>query len=349
MWGKRIGSLIVAVLFLFLPVQGHAEDAAWVSYAQMQDGDRYYYSQSSIRANESGVLVASLRKFANPDSAISRRVALLLFQPGNSRYKVLFQKAYDAENKVVDERSFPQAEWEAVIPNSVYARLMDIAAGYQAKASRAAAASVSGSGFFVANGVAVTNYHVIKDAKKIEVLCSNGKKAAAVVVGIDMASDLALLKVGAVMEELPQLPLGNAKEIKEGMRIYAVGFPLSNVIGNTPKITDGIISSLNGFNGDIRQCQISAAIQPGNSGGPLLNERGEVVGVVTATLGKNFADKAGILPQNVNFAVKENNIRNLADNLGISLPNKDAHRKNLSGEEIMETAKKSLVYIKVER
>jgi len=84
-----------------------------------------------------------------------------------------------------------------------------------------------------------------------------------------------------------------------------MGYPVADVMGQEPKFTEGSVSALSGIGGEAALLQISVPIQPGNSGGPLVNERGEVVGVVTSTAAvRTFFAVTGTLPQNVNWAVK---------------------------------------------
>ena len=94
-------------------------------------------------------------------------------------------------------------------------------------------------------------------------------------------------------------------KIKLGQTVLAIGFPTPSIQGVTPKVTMGVISSESGYRGDVRHYQIDAAVQPGNSGGPLVNAEGEVVGIITATAAiELFLRTTGTLPQNVNWAVK---------------------------------------------
>ncbi|HOX41274.1 MAG TPA: trypsin-like peptidase domain-containing protein [bacterium] len=159
-----------------------------------------------------------------------------------------------------------------------------------------------GTGFFVSeNGFLVTNYHVIEGASKI-LIDHLGKKYYAKISKVDKYNDIALLQVSG---KFPFLKCQNSEEVSLGENIYAIGFPNPDIQGVSPKVSNGIISSLAGLEDDPRHFQISAAIQPGNSGGPLISTHGNVVGVVTSTLSPIFmARKTGSLPQNVNFAVK---------------------------------------------
>ena len=125
---------------------------------------------------------------------------------------------------------------------------------------------------------------------------------SAKVVRVDAANDLALLKADGKF--LP-LPLATSRGVKLGGTVATVGFPNIGLQGFAPKLAKGEIASLSGAGDDARYFQISVPVQPGNSGGALVDERGNVVGVVSAKLNASAALAAsGALPENVNYAVK---------------------------------------------
>jgi S1-C subfamily serine protease len=100
------------------------------------------------------------------------------------------------------------------------------------------------------------------------------------------------------------LPIASATA-RLGEDVYAIGYPLTDILGEAIRVTNGSISALQGIEADPRYYQVSIPIQPGNSGGPVLNDHGEVVGVITAQLNAiGVARQTGSLPQNVNFAAK---------------------------------------------
>ena len=154
--------------------------------------------------------------------------------------------------------------------------------------------SGTASGFFVsANGLAVTNQHVVGRCRRVDVVAGEVTRRAKVIAD-DRDTDLALIQV----EAGPYVPLPLAESNAElGEAISVLGFPLSEILSGDLRVTTGIVSSLSGIQGDRRMVQISAAIQPGNSGGPVLNPHGGVVGVVAARLAERFQ------AQNVSFAV----------------------------------------------
>ena len=167
----------------------------------------------------------------------------------------------------------------------------------------------SGTGFFItSDGYFLTNYHVIENAKKIMIYDNSGYSHNAEIVKTNKHSDLALLKLTG---EFVPLILQNSKKVSTGEEVLTIGFPLIDIQGIEPKMTEGIISSKYGLRDDKRMFQISVPIQPGNSGGPLLNHKGNVVGIVNARLSKKETMKiADVIPENVNLAIKTEEILN---------------------------------------
>src|SRR6476661_7065190 len=150
-----------------------------------------------------------------------------------------------------------------------------------------------GSGFVIdRDGHVLTNYHVIADARQVEVTMHNRKKYRATIVGTDRSHDLAIVQIKA--PDLNPMVLGDSKNLQVGQKVYAIGNPF----GLAGTLTSGIVSSIrsvqepNGINID-EAIQTDAAINPGNSGGPLLNSHGEVVGINTM-IASSVGQNAGI-------------------------------------------------------
>jgi TPR repeat protein len=167
----------------------------------------------------------------------------------------------------------------------------------------------SGTGFFIAGSYLLTSYHVVKDARTIKVVWGKVREANdARLVKADPANDLALLNLDnpfADIRPLPDLPIVSSRDVRLGDSVFTLGFPNIDVQGVEPKLTRGEINSLSGVQDDLRFFQISAPVQPGNSGGPLVDLRGNVIGIVEARLDDLVAlETSGALPQNVNYALK---------------------------------------------
>ena len=176
------------------------------------------------------------------------------------------------------------------------------------KRSTVSVSSSSGTGFFCAPGIVATNAHVVDGARSLQMYLPVQKKTLNLEVQVvDAGNDLALLRVvGEEIGNLPSpLPLADGADVKLGAEALVVGFPLGDVLGVDHKVTSGLVSALDGLNGDPRKLQLTAPIQPGSSGSPVFERSGRVIGIVTSTLDAMSSIRAsGSLPQNVNFAVK---------------------------------------------
>ncbi|MCJ7651377.1 MAG: serine protease [Candidatus Lokiarchaeota archaeon] len=181
----------------------------------------------------------------------------------------------------------------------------------------------SGTGFIISeSGLIVTNWHVVENRNLIEVFFPQiNKTFNATTVIKDSKNDIAILKLSdftfsKIFNNPIPYPISSSSNVKQGNKVFTLGFPLGNLLGQTSKLSDGIINSLYGIQDDPRLMQISNPIQPGNSGGPLFNSSGEIIGIVVATLNaKYFYENADIIPQNVNFAVKSDYLLNLSSML----------------------------------
>ena len=173
----------------------------------------------------------------------------------------------------------------------------------------------SGTAWPIASGYAVTNNHVVADNTYVTLINTNGDEIRARVVVRDKENDVALLSVTGDKKLPPALPLSR-KHARLGASVFTIGYPRVDVMGKTPKLTDGIISSVNGMRGDTSNYQISVPVQPGNSGGPLLNMKGEVVGIVTSMLGtKNGNSGMTTYLPNISYALKVGVLKSLMDKL----------------------------------
>lgn len=168
----------------------------------------------------------------------------------------------------------------------------------------------SGTGFAISsNGYIVTNHHVIENAKSVEVKGVNGnfsKKLSAEVVVSDEKNDLAIIKINDPgFTTLGTIPYTFRQGIADvGESVFVLGYPMTSSMGEEIKLTNGIISSKTGFKGDISAYQVSVPVQPGNSGGPLFDKNGNILGVVNAKHS---------LAENASYAIKVNYLKNLIE------------------------------------
>ncbi len=213
------------------------------------------------------------------------------------------------------------------------------------KISAATEVKSSGTGFFItADGYFLTAHHVVEDAVKVQVLTSSGQHTARI-VSVDTANDVALLKVDVT--GVDALEMKASRSVKTGQDVFTLGFPNIEFQGTEAKYTQGSISSLSGFWNDPRLFQISVAIQPGNSGGPLLDSDGRVVGIVTSKLDEiAVAQQTGSLTQNVNYSLKSSFAMSFLEAIP-ELEGKliQAKTSGLSRTEIVEKCGKAVVMV----
>lgn len=200
----------------------------------------------------------------------------------------------------------------------------------------------SGTGFAITtNGILVTNYHVIDGASTINVRGINSdfnKTYKAKVLVSDKNNDLALIQIDdygfTSLSTIPYIIKSGLAGV--GENVYVLGYPLRATMGDEIKLTNGIVSSRTGFQGDITSYQISAPVQPGNSGGPLFDSQGNLIGIINAKHGG---------AENASYAVKASYLTNLVDLL--PSPPKLQTVNSLTGKTLTQQVElvKKFVYI----
>ena len=184
-------------------------------------------------------------------------------------------------------------------------------------ASVAGAYAASGSGAIIsADGDILTNAHVVNGCAQITVRYVSGTSANALLVARDERNDLAVIRSKATSS--PVAVFREGISIRAGDAVVALGHPLSGLLSTAASVSVGNVSALAGLRDDSRYLQISAPVQPGNSGGPLLDASGHLVGIVTSKLNAALVGRVtGDIPQNVNFALKAEIARTFLDSNGI--------------------------------
>lgn len=201
------------------------------------------------------------------------------------------------------------------------------------------AIAITGSGFFITpKGLIATNAHVVNGAKKIEIKVptdSDGITYSAKLILIDTKNDVAIIQIDdASFKQLMPLPYGISENADIGEKSFTIGYPLNDIMGTNYKVADGIISSKTGIADDIRYYQITIPIQPGNSGGPLFNSQGNIIGITSAKLNSKAV---GVQVENVNYAIKAAylvNLINMVPNTYVPTPT-----NQLVGRELREQIK----------
>jgi S1-C subfamily serine protease len=205
----------------------------------------------------------------------------------------------------------------------------------------------SGTGFIVSlEGHILTNNHVVESCGNVEIERAGQPRVRGTTLARDKANDLAVLKTGLKPENVTSLRTG----LRVGENIAVYGFPLSDRLTTTGNFTVGYVSALAGLGDDSSKIQISAPIQPGNSGGPVLDHYGNVVGVIVSTATSAIiAGGKGVAPQNINFAIKANIAKNFLDTNGIRADSPPQTSKTYEFADLAERAKLTTVKILCEQ
>jgi TPR repeat protein len=201
----------------------------------------------------------------------------------------------------------------------------------------------TGTGFVInTDAHIVTNHHVISDCKRIEIINSTINSRATVLF-LDEINDLAVIKSNTPVSSYAFLRGGRG--VRVGENIITVGYPLGTILGESVKVTTGNISAVTGFDNDTTIMQITAPIQLGNSGGPVLDMSGNVVGIVSSKINELGVKKAtGLLLQNINFAIKSQTLQIFLDAHQIDYKMKNADTK-LETADIAEAAQEYTVRV----
>ena len=173
--------------------------------------------------------------------------------------------------------------------------------------------SWSGTGFALNQGYIVTNYHVVESAKTILAKGIKGEFSTeykAKVIATDQTNDIAIIQITDTrFTDFGPIPYKIKRQMSEvGESVWAIGYPMTDIMGDEIKFTDGKISSRTGIQGDLSVYQISVPIQPGNSGGPLFDNNGNIVGITSSGLNRETFNS-----ENVNYAIKTGYLYNLIE------------------------------------
>jgi len=194
----------------------------------------------------------------------------------------------------------------------------------------------SGSGFAVSSdGYVITNNHVIDGCQDV-VVHTKQKDVPMRVITYDTQNDLALLKGNFTPSAVFPLSTRRPELLQD---IYVAGYPFGINISTSVKVTKGIISSLTGIGNNFSNIQIDAALQSGNSGGPILDDMGNLVGVAVAKLdAKYMMANFGSIPENTNFGIKASVVKSVLDSSSVDTPsaNKSAISKSQLGKMITD-------------
>lgn len=164
----------------------------------------------------------------------------------------------------------------------------------------------NGTGFLITSNLFVTNNHVVASWQEVGIKLGNDIHAAKILI-TDKSNDISILQISDISESNTFiLPFGIETNPRIGENVFVLGYPLTTLMGNDIKISNGIINSLSGIQGNATEIQISVPVQPGNSGSPVFNESGNIIGIITSGLNR-------ALTENVSYAVKSTYLKILID------------------------------------
>ncbi|MDC0604601.1 trypsin-like peptidase domain-containing protein [Amylibacter sp.] len=199
----------------------------------------------------------------------------------------------------------------------------------------------SGSGFAVSpDGYVITNNHVIEGCQEV-ILHTKEKDIKTRVIAFDTQNDLALLK-GDFQPKTVFALSNNRPELLQD--IYVAGYPFGNAISSSIKVTKGIVSSLTGIGNNFSNIQIDAALQSGNSGGPIIDDNGNVIAVAVSKLdAKYMLENFGSIPENTNFGIKSSVVKSILDSNDVTRP--DANQSEISKTKLGKMISSGTYYI----
>ena len=214
----------------------------------------------------------------------------------------------------------------------------------QARPNQQAQRVSTGTGFVVAPDRVLTNQHVVDGCNRVLARTADGRWLAATPPAqVDAALDLAVLTVPG--NPGPTLPFRSGPAVRRGEDVIVYGFPLAGLLSADPKLTRGVINALAGVRNDQNNFQISAEVQPGNSGGPMLDLQGHVVGVVVSKLDNRRVQNV----DNVNFAVKGEVAQAFLRRSGVPFRTAESRGADRSAADVGEIAHRATVQLRCER
>ena len=199
----------------------------------------------------------------------------------------------------------------------------------------------SGTAFFISDkGHMITNHHVVNYCNITKVNYF-GKTGTAKILAYDRVNDLALLETDIIPKDKFDISNRDPKLLDD---IYVAGYPFGKAVSSSVKVTKGVVSALAGSQDNYALVQIDAAIQPGNSGGPIVNTSGDVVGVAVAKLDfKDAMESYGVIPENTNFGIKSSILKNFTS--ANSIKNSEEEPKEVSTEVLGEKIQNATAYV----
>ena len=307
---------LFALVLLLAAAPAAAE--SWEPFATART-TKVFFDRASVRTDEGYVHYRVRIEYSEPRDSRDRKfrysssVSTQAADCAARKVAVTSAALFDAMGTRLTESTRTPERWREALTDvgtdGLQARLLQhacaIARGEKPSPPAARTAAVSiGAGIVVSpEGLILTNHHLAQTCTSITVLNGGRERAKATVVGADLANDLALLRAERAFPAVATFRRG--APLQAGESVTVVGFPLASVLGFEPNVNFGYVSATGGLRGDSTRFQISAPIHKGNSGGPILDQAGQVIGIVTSKLDALAVQKrTGDLPQNISFGVR---------------------------------------------
>ena len=309
--------------------QDYMEAVKWFRTAAGKGNAAAQYNLAACYVNGSGVIKDYVQAYKWANLALAQGNMLAKQHMPNLEGLMTPQEIAEGQRLARDFKPRNEGEVDASLPNPL---------------SADAVPASSGTAFFITDdGFLITAAHVVNGSAQIRLVTRTALLTARL-VKVDAANDLALLKVEG---QFAALPIVSSRAVKLGNTIATVGFPNVGMQGYSPKFAKGEIASLAGTEDDPRYFQISVPVQPGNSGGALVDERGNVVGVVVAKLNAATAlATSGALPENVNYAVKSSFLLSFLESVPeASAKLKEVNTKDRRFEDVIDSTEKAAVML----
>jgi len=312
----RFAAPLVALALILAAAPAAAE--SWQLFATAKTA-KVFFDRDSVREDEGYVHYRVRIEFDEPRDSRDRKYRYktsLSSQAGQceARKVALTSVAHygEAGNRLAGSTRTPE-RWRQALADvgadGLQARLLQHACALAKgespvpPAARATTATIGAGVVVSTEGLLLTNHHVTQGCESLTVLDGQQQRATATLVGTDVANDLALLKVERAFPVAASFRRGTP--LQAGESVTVVGFPLASILGFDPNVAFGYVSATGGLRGDATRFQISAPIHKGNSGGPILDQGGQVIGIVTSKLNALAVQKrTGDLPQNISFGVR---------------------------------------------
>ena len=290
-----------------------------------------------------------IKKMAHQTSGRDKKIEEDIFLLTSIKYFEILKEDYDKLYKYYDEVSKTKSSNLPKKPNlKKYVNLInkikntDVAKSSETKESEDIIPASSGTGFFISKeGHIITNNHVI-DSCHTNKVNYQGNVVAAKILARDRINDLALLRADIKPKDIFNISTDDADLLEE---IYVAGYPFGKAVSSSVKVTRGVVSALSGLGDNYSNIQIDAALQPGNSGGPIINNKGNVVGIAVSKLDyEKVMEAFGTIPENTNFGIKSSVLQTFVKSNNLNLPQTKS-RGVISTKQIGDKVKNATVYL----